>query len=979
MGVHADEASLVKAMAVLFAVTQASQGLGANTADALFFVRFGVESLPLMILISGPVAMVATMAHVAGLGKLGAQRWLPRILWLLAAAVALAWGGVVAEAPGIYPAVWLGTQAVMLISFTVMWNAAGEVCNARQAKRLYPLFASAGIGGGVIGNAATGPLASALSADHLLLVEAGILAASALVLNRVATRFFPERATAAQSSAVAEMRAGLAVVRRIPLLRLVSWTAVALSILFFLVSFPFSREVADSFGDEVAVASFLGIFSAVATALTFLVSLLVANRLLARLGVVAVLLIVVAVYLVGFGGWLISFSLLTATLFRGAQWIAVNALGGTAWSSLFNVLTGSARGQAMAFVSGVPTQIGTMISGAILLVAPLLTSEAITVAGIALALATGIVVYRMRPAYTRALMEAISQGSAEVFAARTPGIWGETIDAEASAALRSALTGNRPEARVLALSVLARANPRLAGEALGSALTDPEPRVRLTALETAVRLGDGALQANVLISDPSPLVRRRAVAILRQDGQWTLEARERALRSSDPVVRAAAAEVAAPEEGRAVIQELAGNEDAGAVVAALTAVARRPQLAPEGLLGLSRHPNRRVRAALAGAIRHNPAGPQHLAAMLDDPSPSVRSAAAQSLAASTETVPLLFDTLDHGTLRASEVALAALSHLGGGVEARLRGWAQIEVDRARFLRRHRQALAPGAVTDTRRYLVRLLSTREQWLERRALLALARTNLAPGLSEVERGIWSADQEIKAQALEALDTMTKEAHPLIRLLEEDLSGQATDAQASLLELAGDFDEWIRALAVRSLAEDLQSGLERLRATAASDPSPLVQIAMSRWELPQMHQSHQLDKVDRVLALQRVPIFSGIDPEDLEHVAVVATERSYEPGELIYREGEEGKEMMVVVSGEVEIQRPLGTVIRSYGTGEPVGELALLRGRARSANVVAGTGEVTALTLSALEFESILEERPEVAMAMLATLAERLGTQH
>ena len=59
LGGRPGEEHLAVWLVVLFAVTQASQGLGANAADTLFFLRFGVESLPLMILLSGPVVMVA--------------------------------------------------------------------------------------------------------------------------------------------------------------------------------------------------------------------------------------------------------------------------------------------------------------------------------------------------------------------------------------------------------------------------------------------------------------------------------------------------------------------------------------------------------------------------------------------------------------------------------------------------------------------------------------------------------------------------------------------------------------------------------------------------------------------------------------------------------------------------------------------------------------------------------------------------------
>ena len=98
------------------------------------------------------------------------------------------------------------------------------------------------------------------------------------------------------------------------MLRLMSFASVVFSILYFSVSFPFSKVISAAFPNEAEVASFLGLFSAVATLITLLVSLVVANRLYARIGIVNAVLILPFVYLGGFILWSQSFSLATAVL-----------------------------------------------------------------------------------------------------------------------------------------------------------------------------------------------------------------------------------------------------------------------------------------------------------------------------------------------------------------------------------------------------------------------------------------------------------------------------------------------------------------------------------------------------------------------------------------------------------------------------------------------------------------------------------------
>ena len=234
--------------------------------------------------------------------------------------------------------------------------------------------------------------------------------------------------------------------RRTPLLRLMTWAAVLISALFFLMVFPFAEIVTQSFATEVEMANFLGLFSALATAATFLVSLLGVNRLFARLGVVLTLLILPGVYLVGFATWLASFGLATAVPVRGSQWIAVNAIGSTAWSALFNVVPGRRRGEVMAFMSAVPTQLGTTAAGALLIAGSELSAAQISAIGLTLAGGLLLLVLRMRSAYSAALVDAVRGGNLEVFTLPQAGPQKPLLDADTQRALTGELNAPEPGA-----------------------------------------------------------------------------------------------------------------------------------------------------------------------------------------------------------------------------------------------------------------------------------------------------------------------------------------------------------------------------------------------------------------------------------------------------------------------------------------------------------------------------------------------------
>ena len=69
-------------------------------------------------------------------------------------------------------------------------------------------------------------------------------------------------------------------------MRLIAYSSVLFSVLFFAVAFPFNKVVTASFSDEAGVAGFFGLFNSLTTASTFLVSLFLASRIYTRLGII---------------------------------------------------------------------------------------------------------------------------------------------------------------------------------------------------------------------------------------------------------------------------------------------------------------------------------------------------------------------------------------------------------------------------------------------------------------------------------------------------------------------------------------------------------------------------------------------------------------------------------------------------------------------------------------------------------------------
>jgi CRP/FNR family cyclic AMP-dependent transcriptional regulator len=137
--------------------------------------------------------------------------------------------------------------------------------------------------------------------------------------------------------------------------------------------------------------------------------------------------------------------------------------------------------------------------------------------------------------------------------------------------------------------------------------------------------------------------------------------------------------------------------------------------------------------------------------------------------------------------------------------------------------------------------------------------------------------------------------------------------------------------------------------------------------------------LDRMDRLAVLGGVPLFAGLAVDDLERISDVTSLVTHEPGDTVFAQGDPGSEMLVLVEGSVEIVHRSAAGNRSLATlgpGAVVGELAIFRESPRAADVVAGAEGVTGLLIDSPTLDRILQERPQIAVALLAALAEKLA---
>jgi CRP-like cAMP-binding protein len=123
-----------------------------------------------------------------------------------------------------------------------------------------------------------------------------------------------------------------------------------------------------------------------------------------------------------------------------------------------------------------------------------------------------------------------------------------------------------------------------------------------------------------------------------------------------------------------------------------------------------------------------------------------------------------------------------------------------------------------------------------------------------------------------------------------------------------------------------------------------------------------------------LKQVPIFSSCSRDELRAIAQLGSTVDIEEGTALTKRGKPGLEFFLVLDGVASCYVGRREV-RRFGRGEFFGEMALLHGGVRSADVVAKS-DMRLLALSSREFKSMLTTTPYVGIKMLANLAERLS---
>jgi hypothetical protein len=215
----------------------------------------------------------------------------------------------------------------------------------------------------------------------------------------------------------------------------------------------------------------------------------------------------------------------------------------------------------------------------------------------------------------------------------------------------------------------------------------------------------------------------------------------------------------------------------------------------------------------------------------------------------------------------------------------------------------------------------------------------------GFATVERGLMSDEAQARVEALETLINFGPGwlAGPLAQLLDPESldSGSARPlSNAELEALANHHDKWVKETAE----------------AASRGPG---------------------DHMKELVALKRVPLFSNLTLEQLAAIDRLMVTRHYVKGESIFRKGDVGAELYVVLEGSVRVHLDHDgheVTLASYGPSKVVGEMSVFDDQPRSASAQAGAN-TTVRVLRRDRMQAIVHEHPEVLLEFIKNLSQRL----
>lgn len=836
-----------------------------NYVDTAFLKRYGPDYIPTMLVINA-VLTFFVMAVVDRLGRKYKDHFLLAVcLGIYAVSVTGLFFTVKANISISYPILYQLLYLLDSILLVYLWNIAGDLFDARQGKRVFPLITASQVLGTTIGSFSTRPLTIALGGeDPVLLVFAFFSMATALYMARTGFRYLGESGPKSKSSSggggrTVSLTQVPGLMKEYPIVRYLIITGLIPNILLPIFFYQFSTIANSTFHSEQSLISFLSVFRGMTTMITF-VLLFFVGRMYSSMGLTNSSVVQPLNFAVLFGALPGFFNIYVAAYGQFSTILIQRAIAGPVNKILYSVIPSELQSWSRTFIRGTVLKVG-MLSGSLSMIAlkPVMQAKSFSYLAFVLAIYWLFETLKFRKHYTRILKQVIAE---------------KQLDFAQIESVRPFDSGG-------------------AAAELGSAAVDT--RVQEFALEP-----------------PRPVRKLEAEVALKL------------LDDENPLTRAeAAASFAVTKDVRAVRKLIARLED------------------------------------------------------IDD---DVRKAAIEALMGYGEPIlPFLEVSLVEAPPRTKQGILEVI-RLSGLKEFEIIPFLGKELAQAYghlILLRHLQRMDGGLSVEMLRD--HITASNEENL---SLIFYAFWVYHADMRLMYQALRSETASIAVELVE--NSIQKELIPyLIPLIEDIPLNEKIERGRKLFPLirketperlmtflVESEDPITRMLAIFTIAEKMpETSFVPIIESHLQDKFPYVsEIAQYALKRISSGDAAMPDIIEQINKLRSFGIFEGMGIRELHAIASVMTVETFEPGNVMIREGEENSSIYLMVSGKVTIYEKYGTSEErskvTVGEGSFLGELSLFTRMAPNATCVAA--ETTeAYVLRHHQFEEIMKVYPQIGI--------------
>jgi len=949
-----------------------------NGAQAIFLTKSGPQAYPLFFIILA----LAVWPMVALQGALTRRIGVTRAFRVsLALNVVASLGVYTAYEVDESPAVAFTAYVIYSVAFELVmlqfWLFVTQHFNLLEGKRIFPVIAAGSSIGYILSGVTTTAIAI-FATEPLIFVWAIGSAVSIYLISWLEKRLYrpafdddAEQFFAEEH--VARSRHGFATAVRAAVQYLTGSRLVLALILLALV-----LQVASRVGDYLVAVIFVNATHNDLQALTILlgnawlasyvvqlvVSLVIAPIALEKLGVKNSILALPVFTLVGFTLMAVSPVLVTSLFLFIVRNGLQTGLDDPAENVLGSALPAQIGPKLKFLLDNLVLPGGAVLSGVGLILTQRLTGgslEVLAVIGMLVACFFILAALRVRGLYVGAIYErlrthAISLSDfQQALGAPTP---------EQIAELQGFIRESDDKVREFAAAALGKLSPDAFASMLPELTASEDAMLRRLAFQMAPPEVISPDQLGAAAFDPDPWVRAAAAvagASRRPPWEGSTAVFDRLVDANDVQHRAAAVWAASFVGDHKMVAAALVDPEPRVRLEGLRSFAKMKANVPgsaSALIACMRDPERDVkRAALREATRWSP--PPELeadfvAALVDGLASGdreVRRLAAEALAAQppaalAQALPLL-----EGRGDSAPATIEALVRSGrpelferarGHLEHRMTEGVHLARLGARLAASHHRGEDGSA---EHAFLHVALDDYVEFVAESGLAAMRALHGKRGFATVERGVRSIEPGAKAEGLETLLNFGPGwlAAPLAQLLDRESFDPTTTrglSKAELEVLEKHPDRWVQEGAKAVLV----------------GPGPGMK---------------------ELIALKQVPLFSDLTLEQLASIDRLMVTRHYMKGELVFREGDVGSELYVVLEGEIRIHLDGAgreVTIARFGPNTVVGEMAVFDEQPRSASAEA-TVDTTVRVLRKDRLQVIVHEHPEVLLEFVKNLSQRL----